>query len=80
MHTLRMNITLPEILVKELREITTPRKQSQFISNAIEKQIKYYKKKQLELSLIEGYKEVKDENIELSKDFENQDIEGWDEY
>ena len=44
METVRLNITLPMPLARELKQITAPRKLSRFVSNAIAREIKYLKK------------------------------------
>ena len=80
METVRMNITLPSSLVKELKQITGPRKRSRFISDAIAQKIKQLKEQQLEKLLVEGYQATKEEGLKLTKEFELLDIEGWDEY
>ena len=78
--TIRLNITLPSTLAKELKRITGPRKQSQFVSEAVEYRIKQLKKKQMEKVLAEGYKAARKEGLEISKEFESVDLEGWDAY
>ena len=42
--------------------------------------IKQLKEQQLEKLLIEGYQATKEEGLKLTKEFEQLDIEGWDEY
>ncbi len=78
--TVRLNITLPIPLAKELKQITAPRKLSRFVSNAIAREIKYLKKQKLEEMLVEGYQATREESLELTKEFEQLDIEGWDDY
>ena len=80
METVRMNITLPSSLAKELKHITAPRKRSRFVSDAIASKIKHLKEQQLEKLLVEGYQATKEEGLKLTKEFEKLDIEGWDEY
>jgi metal-responsive CopG/Arc/MetJ family transcriptional regulator len=80
METVRMNITLPSSLAKELKQITLPRKRSRFVSDAIAFKIKYLKEQQLEKLLVAGYQATKEEGLKLTKEFEQLDIEGWDEY
>jgi metal-responsive CopG/Arc/MetJ family transcriptional regulator len=78
--TIRLNITLPSTLAKKLKRISGPRKQSQFVAEAVEQRIKQLKKEQMEKVLAEGYKATSKEGIEISKDFNSVDLEGWDEY
>lgn len=80
METVRMNITLPCSLAKELKAITAHRKRSKFISDAIAHRIKQLKEQQVEKLLVEGYQATKEEGRQLTKEFEQLDIEGWDEY
>lgn len=78
--TIRLNITLPSALAEQLKSITAPRKQSQFVAEAVEQRIKQLKKQQIEKILAEGYKATCKEGIEISKDFDSVDLEGWDDY
>ena len=80
METVRLNITLPMPLARELKQITAPRKLSVFVSNAIAREIKYLKEQKLKELLVEGYQATRDEGIELMKEFEHLDVEGWDDY
>lgn len=76
----RLNITLPSSITKELNKFSAPRKRSQFIAEAIKLRIKLLKDKKMEALLIEGYLATKDEGLELTKEFEAIDIENWDGY
>ncbi len=80
METVRLNITLPMPLARELKQITAPRKLSRFVSNAIAREIKYLKKQKLKELLVEGYQATREEGLGLTKEFEQLDIEGWDDY
>ena len=80
METVRLNITLPMPLAKELKQITAPRKLSRFVSNAITREIKHLKEQKLKELLIEGYQATRKEGLELTREFEQLDIEDWDEY
>lgn len=78
--TVRMNITLPRELVTALDNLTGPRKRSLFISEAVMQKIQQIEKQRLEALLAEGYQASKQDSIELVKEFEGIDIEGWDDY
>ena len=78
--TTRLNITLPAALAKELKRITVPRKQSQFVAEAVEQRIKKLKKQQLEKVLAEGYKATSKDGLEITKEFESVDLEDWDAF
>ena len=78
--TTRLNITLPAALAEELKRITAPRKQSQFVVEAVEQRIKQLEKKQMETVLAEGYKATSKEGLKITKEFESVDLEDWDAY
>jgi metal-responsive CopG/Arc/MetJ family transcriptional regulator len=78
--SVRLNITLPADLAKELKHITASRKQSKFVAEAVEQKINQLKQKQMENDLAEGYKATSKEGIEITKDFDSVDLEGWDDY
>ena len=79
-NTVRLNITLPKDLVESLNQVAGPRKRSRFIQEALNIRIKQKQKEKLDELLIEGYKAAKKENLDLTKEFEAVDLEGWDEY
>ncbi|KPA09456.1 antitoxin [Candidatus Magnetomorum sp. HK-1] len=79
-NTIRMNITLPKNVAKELNEITSQRKRSYFIADAIMQKISQYKKEVLRKSLEEGYKAMAKESLNISKEYESVDLEGWHDY
>ena len=78
--TIRVNITLPRYLVEALDIVAGPRKRSQFISEAVKLRIQQFEKEKLEVLLAEGYRASREEGLELAREFETVDIEGWDEY
>lgn len=78
--TIRLNITLPKNLVDSLNRLTEPRKRSRFIAKAIKIQIEQKEKKELNEILEQGYQAARHESLELVKEFENVDLEGWDDY
>ena len=78
--TVRLNITLKKDLALELEKMTGPRKRSHFISKAIETSILKEKKETLEKLLEEGYRSTKQESLDLAQEFEDIDLEAWDEY
>jgi len=79
-NTVRLNITIPKELARTLNEFAGPRKRSQFIVEAITKQIDQRQKEELEKALEEGYKATVGESSVLAKEFEEADLEGWDDY
>jgi metal-responsive CopG/Arc/MetJ family transcriptional regulator len=78
--TVRLNITLPIAIAKDLNQAAPPRKRSQFIAEAIQQRIARKNKETLEALLAEGYQERRNEALEITKDFESIDLEHWDDY
>lgn len=80
MSTVRLNITIPEQIVREIEKRSKPRKRNQFILQAVERHIETLKKQELEALLEEGYKAGRQEALSITNEFESADLEGWDEY
>jgi metal-responsive CopG/Arc/MetJ family transcriptional regulator len=80
MRTVRLNITLPADLVRELEEVAGSRKRSQFIANTLRQRIEEIRQAELETILEEGYRARAKEALAMVKEFEPADLEGWDEY
>ena len=80
METARLNITLPDELVKELNQFVEPRKKSRFIATTLRERLKKLQKERQEQILKEGYQTRAKENEEISKEFIPIDLEDWDEY
>lgn len=78
--TVRMNITIQKELAMELNKLTSPRKRSAFINEAVKQRIELQKKEKLELLLEEGYKTRYQESIDISREFTGIEAENWDEY
>ena len=78
--TIRLNITLPKGLVEAMNRVTEPRKRSRFIAEAVRLKIEQKEKEDLEKLLVEGYRAAAKESLELTKEFESADLEGWDDY
>ena len=76
----RLNITLPKKLVQSLDKLAGPRKRSRFIAKALENQIKQHEKAELEKLLAQGYQATEKESADFAREFEDTDLEGWDEY
>ncbi len=76
----RLNITLPSSIIRELKQFSAPRKRSQFIAEAIRLRIRHLKDEKMEALLAEGYQATKSEGLEIAKEFDAIDIENWDEY
>jgi len=78
--TVRLNVTIPKDLFIVLNEHVGPRKKSQFIANAIRKQIKQNQKEAMDKALEEGYHNANQESLTITNEFANADLEGWDDY
>jgi CopG family transcriptional regulator/antitoxin EndoAI len=80
MRVVRMNITIPQELARQIGELTGPRKRSQFISETLKHRMEEIQREKAQKALEEGYKARKEESHLISKEFEAADLEGWDEY
>ena len=80
MRVVRMNITIPQELARQVGKLTGPRKRSQFISEALKHRIEEIQREKAQKALEEGYKARKEESHLIAKEFEAADLEGWDEY
>ena len=80
MSVVRMNITLPEELARQIDKLVEPKKKSQFIAETLQQRIERIQHEKLQKILEEGYKARKKESQSLAKEFEYTDLEGWDEY
>jgi metal-responsive CopG/Arc/MetJ family transcriptional regulator len=76
----RLNVTLPKELVEAMNRMTEPRKRSSFIAEAVRQKIEQKEKEEMEKLLIEGYQATAKESLALAKEFEDADLEGWDDY
>lgn len=78
MAAVRMNVTLPEDVIKLLKDHAGPREQSSFIAESVRMRAKQIKKEKLTIELKKQYKEASTEALDVSKDFENTLIDGID--
>jgi len=70
----RLNITLPEDLIKKMKNL--PNK-SHFIAEALKEKLERIKKEELDRKLIEGYKATRKEDKKINEDWEKITLEGW---
>ena len=80
MNTVRLNVTLPKELARQLDNLAGPKRKSRFIAETLRRRIEKIQNEQLQILLEEGYKSAKRESLALAKEFEPVDMEGWDEY
>jgi metal-responsive CopG/Arc/MetJ family transcriptional regulator len=80
MSSSRLNIVLPDALIREIDQLAGRRKRSQFIADAVKRQIVQLEKERLRRVLAEGYRATRHEDERLTSEFETSDLEGWDDY
>ena len=80
MSNVRLNITIPEEVARQLDSIVGVRGKSRFIAETLRKRIQEIEEQKLQQLLEEGYKTRKRESQAIAQDFEPADLEGWDEY
>lgn len=80
MNMVRMNITIPEDLARQLDQLVDSRKKSRFIAETLKDRVKEIEEDKLKKMLEEGYERRKEESLSISREFETIDLEGWDEY
>jgi len=76
----RLNVTLPRGLVEAMNRVTEPRKRSRFIAEAVRQKIEQEEKEEMQKLLEIGYRATAKESLALTKEFDNADLEGWDDY
>ena len=77
MNTVRLNVTLPEELARQLDNLAGTRKKSRFIAETLRQRIEKIQNEQLQTLLEEGYKSARQESLNITKEFERVDLEGW---
>jgi metal-responsive CopG/Arc/MetJ family transcriptional regulator len=80
MNAVRLNITIPEELARQLEKLVGSRNKSHFIAETLRQRIEKIQEEELNKILEEGYKARKKEGVSIAKEFEPADLEGWDEY
>ncbi len=79
MSAIRMNITLPEDIAQTLKEMAGPRGQSSFVAESIRFYAKRIKRQRLKKELEEGYKATANEDLALTRDFDQTLVDGLDD-
>lgn len=80
MTTVKVTLTLPQTLMREMREVAPPRGLSKLVAEAIEAYLEAKKKKELEQRLIAGYKATAAEMLAFTKEWEAADFADWDRH
>jgi metal-responsive CopG/Arc/MetJ family transcriptional regulator len=75
MRMVRLNITLPDDLVKQLKQ---EKNKSRFIAEALREKINREKRKETERLMKEGYSESSREDQKLNSDWEKTSLEEWE--
>ena len=70
----RLNITLPDDLGKELRKVSN---KSRFISQVLREKLEREKRQRLDKLLIEGYQDIREEDKALNKEWERTTLKDW---
>ena len=79
MSAVRINITLPEEVVKKLNKMTKQRERSAYIAAALDFYQKHQHKKNLMEEMIEGYLKTHGESSELNQDFDSASLDRWED-
>ena len=80
MDTVRLNITLPGELARQLDDLAEHKKKSSFIAESLRDRIEKVQRERLQTLLEEGYKARSQESFAMAREFEPVDLDGWDEY
>jgi metal-responsive CopG/Arc/MetJ family transcriptional regulator len=80
MNTIRVNVQLPAALACEIERLSGRRRRNQFILEAIKHRVEEIHQEELRRHLIQGYQSSHHEDLEITKEFEAVDVEGWDNY
>ena len=77
MKTVKVNFTIPEDVVATLRRRIGERNRSAFVTEAVRDRLHDLEQEELKQTLIEGYVARRDEDAEVSKEWEAPTLEGW---
>ncbi len=80
MTTLKVNFTIPEDVVRKLRNLVDDRKRSAFVAEALREKLRRIEEEKLKQELIEAYKERYEEDMELDREWEAITLENWPEW
>ena len=72
---MRLNITLPDAIGKELK--TIPNK-SRYIAEALRTKIRQDKQAKMAKEMAIGYKTTNNENVSVNREWETITLEGWE--
>lgn len=70
----RLNITLPDDLGKELKKVSN---RSRFVSQVLREKLEREKRQRLDKLLIEGYQHIREEDRTLDKEWSKATLKDW---
>ena len=74
----RLTITLPHDLARQVDEIAGSGRKSRFIAETLQRRLQEIKHQEFQDILAEGYRARSEEASSLAREFEPVDLEGWD--
>ena len=77
MKTMKVNFTIPEDVVATLKRRVGERNRSAFVTAAVRDRLHDLEQEELKQTLMEGYLARRDEDAEVSKEWEAPTLEGW---
>ena len=77
MKTMKVNFTISEDVVAKLKSRVGERNRSAFVTAAVRDRLHELEQEELKQTLIEGYLARRDEDAEVSKEWETPTLEGW---
>ena len=77
MKTVKVNFTIPEDVVARLKDRAGNRHRSAFVTAAIRDRLHDLEQEELKQTLVEGYLARRDEDVEVSNEWETPTLEGW---
>ncbi|MBI3979235.1 MAG: hypothetical protein HY331_13715 [Chloroflexi bacterium] len=73
----RTTIQLDEELLARLRRLLPPRSLNRFINEAVAEKVAELERQRIEQAMKEGYLATQDERVEVDRDWQVVDVEGW---
>lgn len=77
MRTVKVNFTIPEDIVATLKARVGERGRSAFVGAAIRDRLAHLEQEELRRNLVEGYLARREEDAEVSKEWEGPTLEHW---
>ncbi len=77
--SIRTTIHFDEELYAKLKQLTAPRRMSEFINKTLWEKIQQLEKQDIETAMKEGYLATKKDRAILNQEWQSVDTEGWPE-